>query len=43
MPKQAYDLTDAEKRDLTQIIQQGKALQQTERVRLRVNAAKKAA
>ena len=25
-PKQAYDLTDAEKRDLTQLIQQGKAL-----------------
>ena len=25
-PKEAYDLTDAEKRDLTQLIQQGKAL-----------------
>ncbi|WP_372827317.1 hypothetical protein [Polaromonas sp.] len=25
-PKEAYDLTDAEKRDLTQLIQQGKPL-----------------
>ena len=25
-PKEAYDLTDAEKRDLVQLIQQGKAL-----------------
>ena len=25
-PKEAYDLTDAEKRDLIQLIQQGKAL-----------------